>query len=358
MKKSVKIAALAVIVIAAAGLVMTMNIRPFENTAGTANDAIYLEIGNLSDNASDCVSDITYTQVSEKQVFYNLFWKESQLKNITTDLLWMKTSLLGELYSRTKEVYADHLERCGCIADVIAFQNKVYNGTSRSEIPSCVFDYLPEAPYNLKDIAEPLKQSWNIQTACTLVGSEYWKQPEFYKMVGGQLSPYGETPFGLTGGYGGYSSEMVAIRTPGMNFSICLFAFSAGGSSSYQAIPFWVYVLGGKGTSPALEEHQFSDGNRTVGTEDMSRYFKIEIVPKTILLEPAYPLFYSNWTQKVVLNIQISPDAPKGRYMIILGPFGTVSEEQDRVWQIEYGNRYANQAGYYQEVLRMGVEIS
>jgi hypothetical protein len=228
----------------------------------------------------------------------------------------------------------------------------------RSGIPSCVFKYLPAVPYNLVDIAEPLKQSWDIKTACTLLGSEYWKQPEFYKLLGNQIDPYKETPFGLTKGYGGYSGEIVASIAPGMNFSACLFVFSAGGVSSYQEIPFGVYVLGGKGTSPPLGEHQFSGGNRTVGTEDMSRYFKIDIVPKTILLEPAYPLFFANWSQKVRLDIQVSPDVPKGRYMIILGPFGQLSEDQDRYFRIEYGNRYVNQAGYYQEVLKMGIEVT
>jgi len=363
--------AFAVLIIAAVivmGVVYVLS-APTPTTIG--EELIYLKIGNLSENLSDC-------GVSEKQVFYDLLWKESQLKSIPTDSLWSNSSSLGELYLETQTVYADHLDRCSCIVDVTAFQTQItvtkcninetncweenqtaYNRTLRSGIPSCVFKYLPAEPYNFQQVSEPLKQFWDAQLACTLLGPEYWKQPEFYKTQDTWLNYYKEVPFGLTGkGYGGYSDEAIAGVTPGLNFSMCLFIYTGAGVSSYQAIPLDVYVLGGEGTSPTFGQNQFSDGNRTVGTEDMSKYFEIEIVPKTILLEPAYPLFFGNWTQKVVLNIRVSPDTPKGRYMVILGPFGTVPEKQDREWRIEYGNRYMNQAGFYQEVLKLGIEVA
>jgi len=326
----------------------------------TGDQPIYLEIGNLSENQSDCGA--LGQKVSEKQMFFDLLWKESQLKNIPTDSLWADAALLYKLYSETQAAYSAHLDLCSCILKVTEFQTNqtTYNGTLRSSIPACVFKYLPTEPYNFQQVSGPLKQSWNAQLACTLLGPDYWKQPEFYKTQDTWLNYYKAVPFGLTNkGYAGYSDEAIAGVTPGFNFSMCLFAYTGAGVSTYQAVPFGTYVYGGgTGTSPAFLQNQFSDGNRTVGTEDMGKYFTIEVVPKTILLEPAYPLFFENWTQKVVLNIQVSPDTPKGRYMVILGPFGLVPEDQDKAWRIEYGNRYVNQAGYYQEVLKLGIEVT
>jgi len=355
-------AILIVALLAVMGVVYVLSAPTPAIATNGGNEPIYLEIGNLSENQSDCGT--LAEKVSEKQMFYDLLWKESQIKNIPTPDLWANASLLTELYSETRTAYADHLELCECIIDVTVFQTmenqSKYTGELRSGIPTCIFKYLPQKPYNFQQVSEPLKRTWNAPLACTLLGPEFWTQPEFYKTEETWLNYYKEAPFGLTNkGYAGYSDEAIAGVAPGLDFSMCLFVYTGAGVSTYQAVPFGTYVYGGgTGISPAFMQNQFSDGNRTVGMEDMSKYFTIEVVPKTILLEPSYPIFFANWTQKVVLNIRVSPDAPKGRYMVLLGPFGSVPNEQNRVWGIEYGNRYVNQAGYYQEVLKLGIEVT
>jgi len=314
---------------------------------------LYAEIGNLSTVKSTCEQGS-----SEKDVFFERFWKTARQNNIETADIWSDYLLLNGVYQEAKDEYQTHAEKCECLNDVTDFQNKEYTGKLRSGVPACVFGFLPEVPYNLRTISSSLEDSWDVQISCNLLGEEYWKQPEFYKNQDSLLNYYLDKPFGFTApNIAGYSDELVASIPAGGAFSACVFVSSQAGMSSFAAVPLDTIVYGGEGTSPKLENNFFSDGNRTTGSEDMSRYFEIEISPDLFVFEPSYPMFHQNWTQKVKLNVKSLKNTPKGRYMIILGPFGTLDKELDEYLSIEYGVRYQNMGGMYSELLKIGVEV-
>ena len=316
-------------------------------------DTLYLDIDNLNTTKSSCEAGY-----SEKDIFFDRLWKTSLQNRQTTDEIWTSFDKLNKVYENSRVEYLAHLNICDCTNQVTAFIEGEYTGELRSEIPKCVFKFLPDVPYNLNNVAEPFMNTWDPSIACVLVGEDYWKQPEFYKRSGVWFNYYKEKPFGLSKGYAGYSSEAIALITPGDKFSTCTFANAQSGMSSFAMIPLGSIVLGGSGTSPEFDENEFSDKSRTTGSEDMSKYFNVEISPKNIMLEPTYPMFFANWTQKVTIHVESSPDTPKGKYMIIIGPFGSIDAELNRYLSIEYGLRYSNMGGYYQEILKLGVEVT
>ena len=316
-------------------------------------DGLYEDIGNLNTTPSNC--EIEY---SEKDVFFERFWKTARQNNISTDEIWVDFDVLNEVYLQTKTEYLEHLNICKCTANLVSFWEGEYYGELRGGIPECIFSFLPDMPYNLVQVANPLKEQWDVSVSCKLVGEEYWKQPEFYKRYDTWLNLYSERPIGPTiTGYAGYSDESLAIIKAGDSFSSCVFINAQAGMSSFALIPLDTKVMGGSGTSPSFNTNSYSDYTRTTGSEDMSRYFDVKISPETIMIEPVFPMFFANWTQKVQIDVVSSPDTPKGKYMIIVGPFGTASNELNDYLAIEYGTKFINIGGQYYELLKLGVEV-
>lgn len=204
-------------------------------------------------------------------------------------------------------------------------------------LPKEVFANLPAFPqdfYAMKVLIEFGKIS-DIGS----VGDEYWKQPEFYPnfetngVAMMQTPPIGRwAPYG----YGTYPSETLVATTNNSEFTVYTFFHSSWLVESYQG-------LGLVPVFPAVANmlrNEFPDGARYVAQNpaEAQKYFDVSIAPSAALLEPAFPVFGANWTQRVAMRIKVK-GAPKGRYVIGIG-IGGVPRELNEQWLRRYKTAY------------------
>ncbi len=252
-----------------------------------------------------------------------------------------------------------------CLKDVNSFLAGDYNGQLMNGIPACIYNNIPAKPDRF-DATMSLIQAGEIKVEdfCTKLNDSFWKQPDFYPNVGAFYQSYinpsrdsdGNLRRGVYG-YGSYISELLASVSPGDKFSSCVYLHTGPFVSTFQGLAFSTIVYGGEGNSTNFRKNHFGDGTIGVGSIDNSKYFKVNIEPKYILLEPAFPYLYGNWSQKVRLDIQVSPETPKGKYMLVLSPGGTIPGEVDSEWSWKYLTSYMRGTGFYQDILMVGVEV-
>ncbi len=253
-----------------------------------------------------------------------------------------------------------------CIKDVNAFFVDDYHGVLANGIPACVFANVPVKPDRFAATMS-LVQAGEIKVEdfCTRLNESFWKQPDFYPNVGALYDSYISPQRDADGtlrrgvyGYGSYISELLAGVSPGDKFSSCVYIHTAPFVSTFQGLAFKATVYGGNGTDIAFKQDHFSDGTIGTGSIDYSGYFTIDMEPKYLLLEPAFPYIYGNWSQKVRLDIQVAPNTPKGKYMLVMSPSGKIPSEIDSEWSWKYLTSYMRATGFYQDILMMGVEVA
>jgi hypothetical protein len=253
-----------------------------------------------------------------------------------------------------------------CIKDVNSFFVGGYKGLLVNGIPECVFANVPEKPDRFGPTMS-LVQAGEIKVEdfCTRLNESFWKQPDFYPNSGALYDSYINPSRDADGtlrrgvyGYGSYISELLAGVSPGDKFSSCVYIHTAPFISTFQGLAFSAKVYGGNGSSIVFKQDHFSDGTTGTGNIDYSRYFTVNIEPRYILLEPAFPYIYGNWSQKVRLDIIVAPNTPPGKYMLVMSPSGQIPSEIDSEWSWKYLTSYMRGTGFYQDILMIGVEVS
>jgi len=242
------------------------------------------------------------------------------------------------------------------------FQAGKYHGELVSGLPACIFKDLPPKPSDF-DVINVLISTGqiNVEDFCTRLGPEYWKQPDFYPNSDAFFNLYRNPIRDADGtlrrgvyGYGSYISELTASVTPGEEFSACVYLHSSWYTWTFQSLAF-------EPTFPdtaSFKKNRFSDGNTSVVQQNASRYFQVEIIPKYMLLEPSYPFVFGNWSQKLTMNIKVSPDTPVGRYMLVISPTGQVPPQVDSDWLWTYKTSYVRSSGFQQDILNIGIEVT
>jgi hypothetical protein len=303
---------------------------------------------------------------TEAEILDTIVFNEASKLGLSTSELRANEVKMAELGQIASDRYQAHLERCVCIREVDKLQFGEYNGSTFNGVPSCVFENLPAKPVNFNTIVQ--KITFNEMTLgdfCTTLGEEYWKQPDFYPnslpFYNAYLDPDRDADGTLRRGvygFGSYISELLANVDPGQNFSLCTYIHTGPFVSTFQSMALSVKAYGGEGDiSVKFKKNKFSDGATGTSDKDMSKYFDIDITPPYILLEPAYPLFFENWAQKVRLDVQVSKNTPPGNYMLVMTPYGSMPAEIDDYYERLYGNNYIRASGFYQDVLMVGVVV-
>jgi len=250
-----------------------------------------------------------------------------------------------------------------CVNKLNSFYAGTYTETLEQGIPSCVFDEIPPKAANFT-ITMSRVRSGNItaEDFCTKLNESFYKQPDFYPNKGALYSSY-LTPKDLRSvvyGYGSYIGELAASVKAGNNFSSCVYINTIPSASMFQGLAFSTVAYGGSGSGVTFKQIRFSDGTTSAGTEDMSGYFSVDVVPNHILLGPTFPYVSDNWSQKIRLDIRVSPNTPPGKYMLVLGPNGQIPNDVETEWSNEYLGNYvrSSSSGFYHDILLMGVQVS
>ncbi|MEM4255270.1 MAG: hypothetical protein QXR53_02985 [Candidatus Norongarragalinales archaeon] len=216
-------------------------------------------------------------------------------------------------------------------------------------LPSIVFSKLPPFPRDFYSV--DLLVENGIFSDMKLIEEAYWKQPEFYPEFERQaVLAYQKPPTDRWAafGIGSYPSE-VGILSPRNNvFEVNFFIHTSWLVQTYQGTRF-NYGFPAKGE---LLKSDFPDGTRNV-TQDpevVAKYFDVEITPREILLEPAFPVFEPNWVQKITVRVKVK-DAPPGRYYIAIGSQSPSKEKADE-WLWKYKTRYTDAANSFGGVIQ------
>lgn len=252
-----------------------------------------------------------------------------------------------------------------CIQIVDAFQAGIYNGPMRDGLPACVLEIVPEEPPTFGAISSMIATGdLRMETFCTALGEDFYLNPKFYKNYGAFLDSYVNPIRSADGtlrrgtyGYGSYISELIASVEPGDSFSTCVMVYTAPFMSTFQSMAFEANAYTGEGSEVQFAQSHFPDGSNGTGSEDANGYFKVSVSPNYLLLEPAYPVFYRNWTQRVRIDVETAEGTPKGNYMVVISPTGELPPGIDAEWSWEHLTNYIRATGFYQNILMIGVEV-
>ncbi len=211
-------------------------------------------------------------------------------------------------------------------------------------LPSIVFSKLPPFPKDFYSVDILVENG--IFSDMKLIDEPYWKQPEFYPEFERQaVLAYQKPPtdrwaaFGL----GSYPSEVVVLSPRNNVFEVNFFMHTSWLVQTYQGTQF-NYGFPAQGE---LLQSDFPDNTRNVtqDPEKVREYFDVEITPKEILLEPAFPVFESNWTEKIKVKVKVK-NAPPGKYYIGIGGQSPSKEKADE-WIWKYKTRYTDAANSF-----------
>ncbi|MBU1197687.1 hypothetical protein KJ765_04200 [Candidatus Micrarchaeota archaeon] len=170
-------------------------------------------------------------------------------------------------------------------------------------------------------------------------GENYWKQPEWYPMFdesGCKLYQYPPTDRWAAVGYGTFPSEVIVLSRRNDEYETHFFIHSTWLVQTYQGMAFSVeYPPHGE-----LKLSEFADGTRTVDVdpEETKKYFDVSVDPVDVLLEPAFPVFQSGWTQKITVKVR-AKDVKPGRYIVginITPPSGAKNDEWFYKYKLDY----------------------
>lgn len=202
-----------------------------------------------------------------------------------------------------------------------------------------VFESLPDYPADFGQI-DLLIEHAKIPILENFTGGvadeNYYKQPEFYPTWESKgtevfLSP---TPgYFAMKGLGAYPGDIV-IRPvkAGQDLITITFFHSAWGVIKWQGIGLEVIY-------PAEGNTEMGRFSVTQDPSEVKNYFEVEVEPKNMLVEPSYPVFYPEWSQKVKINIHINEITPPGKYLIgisVTNPSPELSEKWVKELRLRY----------------------
>src|SRR3989344_5993048 len=174
-----------------------------------------------------------------------------------------------------------------------------------------IWESLPPIPGDFSEIAFLLARGDFF--AIGGLDERYYKQPEFYPNFtdhkGGLrqwLDPY---PQGWgANGFGTYPAEQWADLKKGEteSFEATVFLYSGWGVQTFQGATL------------------FADAAS-------QQFFDVSISPQTLLLEPSFPKFYSNWAHKITMKGTLKPQTPPGKYHIAIN-LGVPPQDKQKEW--------------------------
>lgn len=207
-------------------------------------------------------------------------------------------------------------------------------------IDSQVFVRLPPYPKDFSDVSYLVTYNRYpiLENFTEGVPDEYYyKQPAFYPTWGGQgiekykdLAPGYKADYVAVKGLGAYPGDVIISPKPGisvkpgMTFTVVTFVHAAWGVAKYQGV--------GMGYGfPSTGLSAFDIINVTQNPDVVKNYFDITIDPPYFLIEPSWPQFFPNWSQKVRITIKINEGTPAGTYLIGIGA-GVPPAEAENEW--------------------------
>ncbi|MFH1106837.1 MAG: hypothetical protein V1787_02990 [Candidatus Micrarchaeota archaeon] len=208
------------------------------------------------------------------------------------------------------------------------------------DLPPEVFQKMPAFPkdfYAMKLLFELAK----IQDI-NYFGEEYWKQPEFYPGFdeqGCQLYQYPPRDRWAAFGYGTYPSEVVVLAKRNDEFEATFFVYTSWLVQTYQGFGMKPMYP----SSGTLKMNEFPDRTRsvTVDPAETQKYFRITgITPEDVLLEPAFPVFERDWTQKIKVKVKVT-DAKPGKYLLGVD-VGSPDPKKSDEWFWQYKLNYVS----------------
>ncbi|MBD3319213.1 hypothetical protein GF342_04865 [Candidatus Woesearchaeota archaeon] len=206
-------------------------------------------------------------------------------------------------------------------------------------LPEAMFSLLPAFPQDFYSV-RTLVRAGRI-TDFEKLEPEYWLQPEFFPQFEDIGVPLLQNPpedrwgaFGMAS----YPAESIGTIAKGETLSFYFFMKSNYLVETYQGVQLSLDFPATAQVSTGLE---LPDGSKVVEQDEVAKYFDVRISPDAFLLEPNYPLFRPNGTQKIAVHITVKEDAPLGNYAITLDTT-KVPEELESLWMEEYLTKYAS----------------
>lgn len=155
----------------------------------------------------------------------------------------------------------------------------------------------------------------------------YWKQPEWYPTWQKNTGWFTRHDFKRWGvhGYGTFPSQI---------------SYSVTNMSAGDTINIYTYLH----TSYGIETWQ-GVKVRLIYNESL---FSIRAEPEELLLEPTFPKFYHNWTQKLLLNVIAKQKIPRGEYKIQMAMDAPTEQASDE-WVWDVLDKYTNNL-YHEQI--------
>lgn len=195
---------------------------------------------------------------------------------------------------------------------------------SAYKIPLGVFSDLPEIPKDFLFIKSLFEEN---RIGLDFVSAAYYLQPEFYPNFSSDGLPYWLKPeperWGIVG-YGVYPGDKAVSARPGETARVSTILRSGFGVRTFQGV--------------RLEE------SLPAGAE---KFFAVKFREKTFLLGPSYPSFSRDWAKKIEMEIDVSPETPKGNYVIGFDVARPPKELSDK-WLQQYKGFYSEAAAFSQ----------
>lgn len=181
-------------------------------------------------------------------------------------------------------------------------------------LPAIAYSNLPPFPKDFYPIR--VLTQYGVLDDLDSLGEEYWKQPEFYPGFEGQgVQMMANPPIDRwsASGFRSYPADIQAEVSPGSSFTRVIFLSTSWLVETYQGMELYAYY-------PSETSSPYPDLNGSYSIaqdpEAAARYFRTEVDPSLVLLEPAFPIFSSEWVKKIRVKVSVSPDTPSGTYAI------------------------------------------
>lgn len=230
---------------------------------------------------------------------------------------------------------------------------------TRGGLPIAVFRDLPPFPSDFY-VIKVMVDSGKVTDMCAKINETYWKQPEFYPNYEAGYEMMLNPPKDRVGvqGYGTFPSEAIATVNPAESTAVntCFFLKSSWFISTWQGMRLVPAYVG----NISFYANSFPDGTRGVAQDSATnqQYFTITTDPVYVLLEPTWGYFFNGWVQKINVQIKVSPDTPKGKYIIgatVVAPDSAHNEEW--LWQYKTAYVAIGGAGIDRPLYLIGVEV-
>lgn len=195
-----------------------------------------------------------------------------------------------------------------------------------AEINETVFSELPTVPENFVLIKRDFYSSQINDLS--RINESYWKQPEWYptweRNGRGWFTEHDYSRWGVHG-YGFFPSEI---------------SYSVSNMSAKDGMEIYSFFRASWG----IETWQ----GLKITPKYNTTYFDVQAFPIEILLEPTFPKFYYNWTQRLTLKITAKQKVPAGVYTFSVD-IGSPSGKKNEEWVWEVLDKYTNNL-YHSEI--------